>query len=175
MSCMNTVGIAKFEKVPLARFVTDVKDAHPAFSEEEIAKWYDGIKLPTRATLGSAGYDICTPFAFDIADGRSIVIPTGLRVSIDPGWFLAIFPRSGLGFRFRAQLDNTIGIIDSDYYNAENFGHIMVKLTNDSKSNRIMGVYAGDRIVQGIFIRYGTTIDDSATGTRTGGMGSTGM
>ena len=88
-------------------------------------------------------------------------VPTGIRVKIDDGWMLAIFPRSGLGFKFRLQLDNTVGIIDSDYYYSDNEGHMFIKITNDGKSGKTVSVKAGQGFAQGIFIPYGITVDDT--------------
>ena len=81
--------------------------------------------------------------------------------------------RSSLGFKCRCQLDNSIGVVDEDYYFSDNEGHIFVKLTNDSKSGQRMQIKTGDAIVQGIFLQYGMTYDDDADGIRNGGFGST--
>lgn len=87
---------------------------------------------------------------------------------------LLLMPRSGQGFKCRLQLNNTVGVIDSDYYFAENEGHIMVKLTNDSNEGKVLEISKGDAICQGIFTQYLTTEDDNSSEVRTGGMGSTG-
>ena len=84
-----------------------------------------------------------------------------------------LFPRSSLGFRYRLQLNNTVGIIDSDYYNAENEGHIFVKMTNDTREGKTVEIRKGQGMVQGIFLPFGITEDDAADQERTGGMGST--
>ena len=89
------------------------------------------------------------------------------------GAFLAIFPRSGLGFKFRLQLNNTVGIIDADYFGAENEGHIMLKVFNDSADKATVEIAQGTGIAQGIFLPFGITEDDDATDIRTGGFGST--
>ena len=141
--------------------------------EEEIVKIYDNIKLPKRATIGSAGYDFYAPLTFTLKPNETILIPTGIKVEITPGWFLGLFPRSGLGFKYRLQLNNTVGIIDSDYYFAENEGHIMIKLTNDSNENKTLGIIVGQGFAQGIFIPYGIVVDDDTNTIRVGGMGST--
>ena len=86
---------------------------------------------------------------------------------------LQMYPRSSLGFKYRLQLDNTVGIIDSDYYNAENEGHIMIRISNLSLSNKIVSLKEGDAFVQGLFITYARTIDDDTTEIRVGGFGST--
>ena len=122
--------VAKFEKVSISQFIKDFKDTFNNFSDEEIINIYNEIKLPKRATKGSAGYDFFSPISFTLKPNESIKIPTGIRVKIEEGWFLANFPRSGLGFKYRLQLNNTVGIIDSDYYNALNEGRIFSKITN---------------------------------------------
>ena len=84
-----------------------------------------------------------------------------------------LFPRSGLGFKYRLQLNNTVGIIDSDYYYSDNEGHIFEKITNDSNENKVVEIQAGMGFSQGIFVPFGITIDDEADGIRNGGFGST--
>lgn len=165
--------IAKFEKVSISQFIKDFKDTFNIFSDEEIINIYNEIKLPKRATKGSAGYDFFSPISFTLKPNESIKIPTGIRVRIDEGWFLANFPRSGLGFKYRLQLNNTVGIIDSDYYNALNEGHIFSKITNATNEEKIIEVLKGQGFVQGIFIPFGITIDDEANEERVGGFGST--
>ena len=128
--------IAKFEKVSFEQFKKDYIDCFNEEDEVKIKEIYDLIKLPKRATKGSAGYDFYSPITFTLKPCEIIKIPTGIRVKIEDGWFLANFPRSSLGFKYRLQLNNTVGIIDADYYNALNEGHIMSKLTNDSKENK---------------------------------------
>lgn len=165
--------IAKFYKVSLEQFLKDWKECTLEDSENLISKTYSNIPLPRRATAGSAGYDFYSPGAFSLKPGESIKIPTGIRVEIKDGWVLQLFPRSGFGFKFRLQLNNTVGIIDSDYFYAGNEGHILVKLTNDSKEDKTLNVEMGTGFVQGIFLEYGITEDDVADGIRNGGFGST--
>lgn len=162
--------IAKFHKVSYEQFFESCKEA---FAESEIKKMYEDIKLPARATAGSAGYDVFSPFDFSLAPSETIKIPTGIRCEIDEGWVLKIYPRSGLGFKFRLQLNNTVGIIDSDYFYSDNEGHIFIKITNDSNENKTVEVKKGTGFAQGIFVEYGITVDDEATGVRNGGFGST--
>ena len=165
--------IAQFHKVSFEQFEKSWKDSFPGTSDEEIKAIYDGIKLPKRATRGSAGYDFFSPVDFTLKPGETIKIPTGIRVFIEEDWVLNIFPRSGLGFKFRLQMNNTVGIIDSDYFYSDNEGHIFVKLTNDSKDGKTVSVEQGTGMVQGIFMQYGVTIDDDVTEVRNGGFGST--
>lgn len=159
--------IAKFEKVSEAQFLEGCK-------RPDAAEIYEKIALPKRATKGSAGYDFFAPFDIDLNAGETAKIPTGIRVRIDEGWVLSLYPRSGLGFKFRLQLDNTVGIIDSDYYFSDNEGHIFAKITNDSREGKALHIPAGTGFIQGIFTEYGITEDDGASEIRNGGFGSTG-
>ncbi|WP_312091718.1 deoxyuridine 5'-triphosphate nucleotidohydrolase [Aminipila sp.] len=165
--------VAKFHKVSLGQFK---KDWENSFGKGQFRQdIYDCISLPRRATAGSAGYDFCTPAEIKLAAGDTIKIPTGIRAEINEGWVLMCFPRSGLGFKYRLQLDNTVGIIDADYFNAENEGHIMIKITNDSKEAKNLILESGKGFAQGILVPFGITEDDEASGIRTGGFGSTGQ
>lgn len=166
--------IAKFEKVSFEQFKKDWTDTFEGFDETQTKEIYDRIKLPARATAGSAGYDFYSPLSFELEPGKSLKIPTGIRVKIEEGWLLSIFPRSGLGFKYRMQLDNTVGIIDSDYYGASNEGHIMIKFTNDSNTSKTIVLEEGNAFAQGIFAEFGITFDDEACAKRNGGFGSTG-
>lgn len=165
--------IAQFEKVSEAQFFEGWKQAFPDTKEEEIRRIYDGIRLPQRATKGSAGYDFYAPCAITIEAGAEILIPSGIRVKIEEGFVLMLFPRSGLGFRYRLQLNNTVGIIDSDYYHADNEGHIFLKLTNDSREGKTVEIREGQGMVQGVFLPFGITVDDKSEAHRHGGFGST--
>ena len=181
--------IAKFEKVSFEQFYKDFRkcessvdgfkklvktedgDFYRSYSDEEVREIYDNIKLPKRATRGSAGYDFFCPIDITLCSGGTVFLPTGIRCYIEEGWVLKLYPRSGFGFKYRLQLDNTVGIIDSDYYFSDNEGHMMAKLTNDSWG--ICEVKQGQAYMQGVFIEYGITVDDDADGIRNGGFGST--
>lgn len=169
--------IAKFEKVSFEQFYGDYIDIFETGTEsyemEMIKNIYNGIKLPARATKGSAGYDFKAPMDIQLKPGETIKIPTGIRCRIEDGWVLKLYPRSGLGFKYRLQLDNTVGIIDGDYYESSNEGHIMVKITNDSNEGKIFKISQGQGFVQGIFVPYGITVDDEVDDERDGGFGST--
>lgn len=158
--------IAEFQRVSFDEFKKSFGE-----NAKEI---YDNIKLPIRATQGSAGYDFFAPVDFELKPGETAKIPTGIRARIDDGWVLKIYPRSGLGFKYRLQLDNTVGIIDADYYNSDNEGHIFIKVTNCSYEEcKTVSVKAGNGFAQGIFLPFGITVDDDVTDTRNGGFGST--
>ena len=173
--------IAKFEKVSFEQFKKDFIKTFPQYSAEEnlekndkiVKSIYGKISLPKRATKGSAGYDFYSPISFGLGPGETIKIPTGIRVKIEEGWVLALFPRSGLGFKYRLQLDNTVGIIDSDYYYSDNEGHMFVKLTNDTNEDKTVELQAGQGMIQGIFFEFGVVVDDDSTEVRNGGFGST--
>ena len=164
--------IARFEKVSFEQFKKDYESIFG--NSDNVLDIYENIKLPKRATKGSAGHDFFAPFSFVLKAKQSIKIPTGIRVKIDEGWVLKCYPRSGLGTKYRLQLDNTVPIIDADYYNSDNEGHIFIKMTNDSRNHKDLSVSVGDSIMQGIFVPFGITYDDAADGIRNGGFGSTG-
>ncbi len=165
--------VAQFFKVSKENFLEAMKDDFPEYTQEDIIDMYESIELPKRATKGSAGYDFFAPFAFSLPPGSTMKIPTGIRVKMDEDWVLKLYPRSGLGFKYRLQLNNTVGIIDSDYYYSDNEGHIFAKITNDSNEGKTLEIGAGAGFMQGIFIEYGITVDDEAEGIRNGGFGST--
>lgn len=162
----NFKRIAKFEKVSFEEFSKSLET-------ENSKEIYELIKIPKRATIGSAGYDFFMPYDLILEPGQSAKIPTGIRVKMEPNYVLKLYPRSGLGFKYRLQLNNTVGIIDSDYYYSSNEGHIFAKITNDSNESKIIKLNCGDGFMQGIFVEYGITIDDDTTAIRDGGFGST--
>lgn len=165
--------IGKFHKVSFERFAGDWKDSFPEMKEEEVKAVYESLSLPRRATAGSAGYDFFAPVSYTIKPGETVKIPTGIRVEMEQDWVLKCYPRSSLGFKYRLQLNNTVGIIDSDYFYSDNEGHIFAKLTNDSKEGKTVEIPAGTGFMQGIFVEYGITVDDDVTDVRNGGFGST--
>ena len=156
--------IAKFSFVSL-------KELSPAYVGADVENVYSSIRVPERATSGSAGYDFYTPFDVRLAPGESVKIPTGIRARIAEGWVLQVFPRSGLGFKYRLMLNNTVGIIDSDYYFSDNEGHTMIKIYNGG--DKEVNIPVGTAFAQGIFMQYGITEDDAVTSSRNGGFGST--
>ena len=165
--------IAKFEKVSFDAFKKAWTKQVGEFADEKIKEIYDGIKLPHRATTGSAGYDFYTPISLTLDAGSEFMLPTGIRASFSPDYALIIAPKSGLGSKFRLQLNNTFGLIDSDYYYSDNEGHIMCKIINDSREGKQVALDTGASFVQGFFVKIGITEDDDADGVRNGGFGST--
>lgn len=165
--------IAKFQKVSYEQFTEGWIDTFGATNAEEIKTIYDQIKLPRRATSGSAGYDFYAPVTLTLKPGETVKVPTGIRVEMEENWVLKCYPRSGFGFKYRLQLNNTVGIIDSDYFYSDNEGHIFAKITNDTNENKTVEIPEGTGFMQGIFVEYGITVDDDVTSVRNGGFGST--
>lgn len=162
--------VAKFEKVSKEQFVKDWQ--HEFMGSEEWAEMvYDRIKLPQRATKFSAGYDFFSPLDFTLEPGKTIKIPTGIRCGMNTDWVLQCYPRSGLGFKYREMLSNTVGIIDADYYYSDNEKHIFAKIVN--AGDKPLHIKSGDGFMQGIFVEYGIVEDDHVETTRNGGVGST--
>ena len=167
--------VNKFEKISERQFFTDFAE----YLDDECLDVRDGraiynmIKLPKRATTGSAGNDIFAPFDIEIPPKGTVKIPTGIRVILDDDKFLAIYPRSGLGFKYKMQLWNSVAVIDADYSNSDNEGHIWVKFYNDSPEGKTITIKQGEAMCQGIIQQFFKTIDDETVGIRNGGMGST--
>ncbi len=136
------------------------------------------IPLPKRATAGSAGYDFICPADVTLQPGDAVTIPTGIRCEMQAGWVLMLFPRSGLGFKHQVRLANTVGVIDADYFHAENEGHIMVRIANGqspcSMGSHEVTIRKGERFCQGIFLPHGLAEEDEVLSDRMGGFGSTG-
>ena len=155
----------KFEKISYTQFKKDNIDTMCG---------YEQIKLPQRATKSSAGYDIYSVRGFELKPRQSILLPTGIKAQLDSDKFLLILPRSGQGFKYKVQLWNTAGVVDSDYHNNQkNEGHIWVKLYNDSPDGETLVVNQGDAICQGIILPYYKVDNDSSDKVRNGGFGST--
>lgn len=179
---MSKSGVAQFYKVDLERYQNDYQGTFQSKRENgasltgaiawsEIKEIYDDIKLPKRATKFSAGYDFYSPFDFILKPSETIKIPTGIRCKMDNNIVLLIYPRSSLGFKYRMMLENTVGVIDCDYFNADNQGHIFIKFTNHG--NKTINIKKGEAFAQGILTKYYLTIDDDASNERKGGIGST--
>lgn len=171
------IRVAKFEKVSYKQFEKDWMDTFnvPELDTETkrtIEAIYNGITLPKRGTKYSAGYDFVSTREFTLQPNDTIKIPTGIRAGINTDWVLLIFPRSGLGTKYRMNITNVIPVIDADYYFSDNEGHIFIKLVNNG--DKTIHINIGDRFVQGVFLPYGITEEDHVESTRNGGMGSTG-
>lgn len=164
----------KFELISKKEYEKTVEEEFNAKNGVLSFQDYKELKVPRRATKGSAGYDFISPISFKLKAGQTIKVPTCIKCSLNEGNVLMLFPRSSYGFKYRMQLDNTVGVVDADYYNNEsNEGHIFIKITNDSKDEKVLTVNKGDAFAQGIIMPFIVTDDDEATAVRTGGIGST--
>lgn len=168
----------RFEKVSFPQFCNDwLKnfpdgwDGSDPHDIRDIKTMYDALTLPTRSTAYSAGYDFVSPMYFTLKPGETIMIPTGIRAYMPNDMVLMAFPRSGLGTKYQLGLCNTVGIIDADYYNADNEGHIHIKLSNNG--DKLVSIEQGQAFCQGIFTTYYTVYNDNVLKTRNGGFGST--
>lgn len=147
-------------------------------SKEQLTKDFDAgidtyIALPKRATKLSAGYDCYAPTDIYLEPGNDIKVPTGIKTYMQPGEVLMAFPRSGLGFKYYCRLANTVGIIDADYIQSDNEGHIFVKLRNEG--NKPMIIKQGEAMCQFIFMPFLLVDGDNFESgeERNGGFGST--
>lgn len=158
--------IAKFEKISETQFKNDLKALMNSEKDN-----YSNIVIPKRATSASAGYDFYSPVDVTVNPGEFVRIPSGIRCKMEDQYVLHLYPRSSLGFKYQMGLVNTTGVIDADYYNADNEGHIIVGVIN--RGNIPMTIKKGDRFVQGIFVRYYLAEEEEINVSRHGGFGST--
>ncbi|MBQ4383735.1 MAG: deoxyuridine 5'-triphosphate nucleotidohydrolase [Firmicutes bacterium] len=156
--------VARFEKVSLEQYKKDMHAAFDntmGFSDESIEMLYEKIELPRRATSGSVGYDFTLPFAFTLDAHNEQIFPTGIRCRMNPGWALFLLPADGYGFRTGMKLLNTIDVVDRDYYDSENEGHILVKLDlPDEHFAQNLTLEEGKGFVRGIFLPYGLAVEE---------------
>ncbi len=139
--------------------------------EYDDGDWFK--KLPTRSTKNSAGYDFYSPKSFCVKAHSKRKIMTNVKACMESDEALLLLPRSSVGMKKSCMLSNTVGLIDSDFYNnPTNDGNIAVEFYNLSDEDAYFE--KGDKIMQGIFIKY-LTVDDEeeVTTERTGGIGST--
>lgn len=164
--------VARFEKVSLEQYCKDRNGYE--YDEDCVGtkKEYDSIQLPIRKTKGSAGYDFIAPFDIIIPPYCTLKFVTGVKCKIKEGYVLELYPRSSLGFKHRLSLNNTVGIIDSDYYNnKDNEGHIQCKFYNPN--DYILKIKKGEAYIQGIFKEFFLAEEEEVTTERVGGIGST--
>ena len=143
----------------------------------EVAKGFEDkdIHLPKRSTMHAAGYDV--EAAEDVIipvyhpGVKPTLIPTGLKAyCMDDEWYMLVNRSSGPKKGFI--MANSIGVVDSDYYeNESNDGHFYFQYINCSDHD--IEVKKGDVIGQVIFQKYLTVDNDEASGIRKGGFGST--
>ena len=162
-----------FKKVSFNQYFKDLKQWDETILEDQAKAYYESIVLPYRATQASAGYDFSLPMSITVAPNTSILVPTGIRLALERDLVCLLMPRSSLGMKYGMSLDNTIGVIDADYFEAENEGHIMARLTFKGIQTPLT-LKAGERFMQGVIVQYHQTDDDGTIESRHGGFGSTG-
>ena len=139
---------------------------------EVVSRMETPVKLPTRGSIHSAGYDIYTYDTYEIKPKQSVLIRTGIKAYMLPDEYLDLRVRSSLGIKRQLMLATGASVIDADYYNnPDNEGEIMVVLYNYGDTTQT--IEAGEHIVQGIFSNYWLGDNDCTTAVRTGGTGST--
>lgn len=169
---MSNNIIAKYEKVPYHEFVDSLSDTTDyAIINSGVENTYESIVLPRCSSAGSAGHDFRCPFDVELLPGNKYIIPTGIRCQMSNNFVLMLYPRSGLGTKYGLRLVNTVGVIDSSYYYADNFGHIKAVIEVDTP----LVLHRGDRFIQGVFTPIGFAVDAITEEKRTGGFGSSGF
>lgn len=135
-------------------------------------KLRDDAKIPYRGSREAAGYDL---YALDdavIRPGEVHKFGTGLATSIPPGYFGAIFSRSGMSTNRGLTVSTGVSVLDSDYRQ-----EIFVGLRNQSDTDQT--IHAGDRIAQIVFLAFSDVnfieADVLPESERKGGFGSTGV
>ncbi len=147
------------------------------------------IILPKRSTKNSAGYDFCCAEDVKIESYfkkvlkaitnkeeealKPTLIKTGVKAYMQEDEVLYIYNRSSNPMKKGLVMANSVGVIDSDYFeNPDNDGHIMFAFYNFYPFDII--IKKGDKIGQGVFQKFLITDDDKTEGERKGGFGSTG-
>lgn len=151
-----------FEKISFAEF-------RKVFGDDK--ELYQEYNLPRRSSKHSAGYDFLAVKDYVIKPKEILKIPTGVKARMQGDEVLLIVVRSSMGFKYNVRLTNQVGVIDSDFYNnIDNEGHIFISLQNEGDKDYVIN--AGEAYGQGIFMKYLLSDDDTAKGTRIGGLGS---
>ena len=149
-------NMAQFEKVSMEQFIKDWNQTFGNRPEQTLNEIYNNIKLPERKTKYSAGHDFYIPYDFRIVPGGRVMVPTGIRCVMNKGMCIS----------------NTIPIIDADYINADNEGHIFISIENRGTETILLN--SGESFVQAVFVEYGVADSGEVKAERRGGIGSTG-
>lgn len=158
----------------------EVSDANKKYGEQvklhgkEIVVFPE-TTLPTRADAKSAGYDFYTPVDVKVLPQSKQIVWTNVKAYMQDDEVLQLFVRSSIGIKHDCVLANGTGIIDASYFNnADNEGNIGICLVN--RTGQTKEFKAGERIAQGIFVKYLTADEDvSLSDERKGGIGSSGQ
>lgn len=133
---------------------------------------YGMLRLPERSTAKSAGYDFYVPERTVCKSHEITMVKTGVKAYMEDGETLLLFNRSSNPKKKGLIILNGVGVVDADYAdNPDNEGEIAGLFYNMRDEDVILE--AGEKMMQGIFVKYGITIDDEAEGERLGGFGST--
>lgn len=129
------------------------------------------VILPYRKTKHSAGYDFHLVDDVTIGAGEMVLIPTGVKAFMKEDEVLYLFDRSSNYKKYGTVLVNSVGVIDSDYYNnPDNEGEIHFQIKN--VSGEAVSLKGGTAIMQGVFMKFAVG-DDTPLDERKGGFGST--
>lgn len=162
-----------FEKISFEQWAKDTSFINIPY--DTLLRQYHNIQLPNQGTENSMGLDFYMPYEVKVLAHNKIKISTGVRWICDEEndgrYGMLIVPRSSTGIKLGLRLLNTIGIIDADYYLADNEGHIMLFMENTTDEDIVL--QAGQRIVQGLIVSYVIPKNMSSNKTRHGGFGST--
>lgn len=182
---LNKSVVGRFEKVSFESFIkgleTSMKLSNDNYlwvellnDSDKCREFYDSIKLPERATERSAGYDFYYPLPdIVLKPNTTIIFPTGIKANIFyDNWFLGVYTKSGLGFKNKIKMDDTVGIIDADYYDSDEEGNILITLTNEHPV-RNCTIVNGQPVAQGVFQIYGVVEGDKVSTKRHSGFGHT--
>ena len=169
-----------FEKISYEQWSKDFKThVDSTLNENYIRQLYDEIKLPTRGSEFSAGHDFYIPYMYTLNPNRNIIL-TGLRWNTELNTkilgdrVLLLFARSSTAKKYGFALMNKVGVVDMDYYRADNEGHIMLLVDYKSATSEYT-LNKGDKIAQGVILPYFIEEGTELVGKeRTGGFGSTG-
>lgn len=167
-----------FERVTFSKFSDDIrKYCGDSIRSEDLFDMWNEIPIPKRKTQFSCGYDVATPIPISVPAHSRVIVPTGIKAVFSEDemktWCLKLYARSSVGIKDNVVVTNGTGLIDSDFQFSDNDGDMLLALTN--MSDVLRQYKPGDRICQAVFEIYGVTSDDDASGTRTGGVGSTGV
>lgn len=131
------------------------------------------VKLPKRSTAKSAGYDFFVIEDVVCKAHEITLIKTGMKAYMEDDDVLLLFNRSSNPKKKGLIVPNGVGVIDADYVdNPDNEGEIGGLFYNMLDEDVVLK--AGDKMMQGVFVKYNITDDDNAEGERSGGFGSTG-
>lgn len=175
---LDTEGLYADPSKPVEPFTVRYfeKVSREEYEKHNLDVPYEELKLPFRSTTGSAGYDFVSTKNILLKPGEDVIIPLGWKCKMLKDEMLLMMPKSGLGFKHYTRLANTIGLGDSDFFNAENGeGHYMMKLRNEG--DKPLEIKAGQKIGQAVLTKYLIVDGDSRLvgEKRIGGYGSTGL